>query len=173
MIQVYQPNPYITENYKRKVNRRFIPSTSNWRGHEKTLKRNINWKGLTEIHIPAFDIHHKTIGNGNGKICITTSVYKIKCHPDDSKIMKTLLARCSEHGSNGFSFIPYGFPQITTNETYRRQIVLYKNYLANIAVVLIHGISKEGMKDEAEHELNKISGIKSIKETYLTERNRT
>ena len=86
-------------------------------------------KGSTEIHIATFDIHHKTIWNGNEKSHIPTSAYEIECHPDDSKIMKTLLARCSEDGNNDFSFIPYGLSHMTTNETYRWQIVLQKNSL--------------------------------------------
>ena len=45
-------------------------------------------KGSTEIHIPAFNIHHKTIGNGNGESRITTSAYGIRCYPDDFKITK-------------------------------------------------------------------------------------
>ena len=55
----------------------------------KVSKRN---KGSTEINIPTFDIHHKTIESGNGKSRITTSAYEIRCHPNNSKIMNTLLA---------------------------------------------------------------------------------
>ena len=46
--------------------------------------------------------------------------------------MNTLLVRCSEDGSNDFSFIPYGLSQMTTNETYRCQIILQNNFLANM-----------------------------------------
>ena len=64
--------------------------------------------------------------------------------------MKRLLARCSEDSNTDFSFIPYGLSQMTTNETYQRQFVLHNNFLANMAMVLIHDISKEGMKEKAE-----------------------
>ena len=130
----------------------------------KESKRN---KGFAEIHIPAFEIHHKTIGNENGKSHITTSAYEIRCHPDKSKIMKTLLAKCSEDGNTNFSFILYGLSQITTNETYRRQIVLQNNILANMAVVPIHGISKKGMKDKAQEKLIRTPGIRSIEVSHI------
>ena len=93
------------------------------------------------------------------------------CHPDDSKIMKTLMARCSEDGSNDLVFIPYGLTQISTNMTYRRQIVLHNNFLAAMAVVPIHGISKTAMKEKLEGKLQKILELKSIEETHLAERN--
>ena len=75
-------------------------------------------QGYTEIYFPVFDIHHKTIGNSNEKNRIMTSAYESRCHPDDSRIMKTLLGRCSEDDSNVFSFIAYGLTQTTTNTTY-------------------------------------------------------
>ena len=73
-------------------------------------------KRSTEINIPTFNIHHKTIGNKNGKSRITTKAYGIRCYPDGSKITKTLLARCSEDGNNDLSFIPHGLSPMTTNE---------------------------------------------------------
>jgi len=54
--------------------------------------------GPTEIHILVFEIYHKTIGNGNRKSHITTSAYKIRCHPDNSKIVEMLLTRCFKDG---------------------------------------------------------------------------
>ena len=70
------------------------------------------------------------------------SAYESMYHPDDSKIMKTLLAKNSRDSNTDFSFIPYGLSQMTANETYRRQFSLHNNFLANIAAVSIHGISK-------------------------------
>ena len=40
-----------------------------------------------------------------------------------------------------------------------------------MAVVPIHRISKEGMKDKTQEKLIQIPGIRSIEETYLTEKN--
>ena len=111
-----------------------------------------------------------TIWNGNGNDRITTNAYKIRDHPDDSKIMKTLLVRFSEDSNTDFSFILYELSQMKTNETYRRQFVLHNNFLTNMAVVLIHGISKEGMKEKTEEKLHNIPGIRSIEETYLAKR---
>ena len=107
-------------------------------------------QGYEETHLLVFNIRHKTIGNGNGKRRITTSAYENKCHPNDSKIMKALMVRCSEDGSNDFAFIPYGLTQMIANETYRRQIVLHNNFLAAMAVVPIHIISKTMIKEKVE-----------------------
>ena len=85
--------------------------------------------------------------------------------------MKKLLARCSVDGNTDFSFIPYGLSQTTTNETYRRQFVLHNNFLANMVVVPIKGISKEGIQEKAEEKLYKTSELRSIKETHFTKIN--
>ena len=53
-----------------------------------------------EILIPAFDIHHKTVGNGNGANRISTTAFDIRCNPKDSSLLKTLMARCSEDPNN-------------------------------------------------------------------------
>ena len=85
-----------------------------------------------EILIPAFDIHHKTVGNGNGENrigngnganIISTTAFDIRCNPKDSSLLKTLMTRCSEDTNNEFTFIPYELLQITNAETYRRQII--------------------------------------------------
>ena len=76
-----------------------------------------------EIFIPAFDIHHKTVGNGNGENRISTTVFDIRYNPKDSSLLKTLMARCSEDTNNELTFIPYELLQITNAETYRRQII--------------------------------------------------
>ena len=59
---------------------------------------------------------------------------------------------------------------MTTNEIYRREIVLQKTFLANMVTVPIHGIFKEGMKEKAEEKLNKIPRIVSIEDTHFTEK---
>ena len=76
-----------------------------------------------EILIPAFDIHHKTVGNGNGANMISTTVFDIRCNPKDSSLLKTLMTQCLEDTNNEFAFIPYGLLQMTNAETYRRQII--------------------------------------------------
>ena len=91
-----------------------------------------------EINLSAFDIHYKIIGNGNGKHQIKISTYEIRCHSDESKTTKTLMARYSKDGSNDFAFVPYSLTQIIINATYMRQIVSHNNYLTAIAVVPIH-----------------------------------
>ena len=43
-------------------------------------------KGFNEICTPVFDIHHKTIGNGNGKSRITSSAYEIGVTPTSIRL---------------------------------------------------------------------------------------
>ena len=70
------------------------------------------------VVIPAFDIHSKNIGNGNGSGRITTNAYEFRYHHDNSNIFKALLARCSDDINNAFHFIPFELPQLTTIATY-------------------------------------------------------
>ena len=87
-----------------------------------------------EILIPAFDIHHKTVGNGNGVNKISTTAFDIRCNPKESFLLKALMTRCSEDSNNEFTYIPYGLLQMTTAETYRRQIIVQNNFIASMAI---------------------------------------
>lgn len=79
------------------------------------ISRNENdTQGFTELKIPAFDVHHKTIGNGNNKKYIYASTFEFRYHPDHYQLMKYLLVRCSEDPAKYVSFIPFGLSQITT-----------------------------------------------------------
>ena len=95
-----------------------------------------------EILIPAFDIYHKTVGNGNGANRVSTIVFDIRCNPKDSSLLKTLMTRCSEDTNNEFTFIPYRLLQMTNAETYRRQIIFQNNFIASMAIILIYGVTK-------------------------------
>ena len=46
-----------------------------------------------EVLIPAFGIHHKTIGNGNESNRISTTAFNIRCNPKYSSLLKNLMAR--------------------------------------------------------------------------------
>ena len=87
----------------------------------KTLQTNDENKNEQyEVRIPAFDIHHKIISNGNKSERITTSAYEIYCHPTDSKKIKVLLAKYYVDPKKKFTFIPFGLAQMASNSTYRR-----------------------------------------------------
>ena len=121
-----------------------------------------------EILIPAFDIHHKTVGNGNGANRISTTAFDIRCNPKDSSLLKTLMARCSEDTNNDFTFIPYGLLQMTNAETYRRQIIFQNNFIASMAIIPIYGVTKAAMRDKVQEKLRQVAGISGIEETHLT-----
>ena len=46
---------------------------------------------MSKLHIPAFDIHHNTIGNGNGTHRISITAFDILCNPKDSSLLKTII----------------------------------------------------------------------------------
>ena len=79
-------------------------------GETKTLTKTGEKESDEAVVIPAFDIHCKNVGNGNGAGRITTNAYESRCHPDNSNIFKALLARCSGDINNAFHFIPFGLP---------------------------------------------------------------
>ena len=104
----------------------------------------------TEIQIPTFDIHSKTIGNDNDRSRIITHTYGVRCHPKDSPIFKNLLTRCSEDPIRSGFFITLGIIQITTTSTYRRHIAFQNNYTVSITNILIHGMTKEPLEETVE-----------------------
>ena len=106
-----------------------------------------------EIIIPAFDIYHKTVDNGNGANRISTIVFDIRCNPEYSSLLKTLMARFLEDPNNEFTFIPYGFLQMTNAETYRRQIIVQNNFIASMAIMPIYGVTKIAMIDKVHEKL--------------------
>ena len=121
-----------------------------------------------EILIPAFDIHHKTVGNGNGANRISTIAFDIRCNLKDSSLLKTLMTRCSEDTNNEFTLILYGLLQMTNAETYRRQIIFQNNFIALMAIIPIYGVTKIAMTDKVQEKLRQVAGISGIEETHLT-----
>ena len=107
------------------------------------------------VVIPAFDIHSKNVGNENGTERITTNVYEFHCHLDNSNIFKTLLTRCSDDINNAFHLILFGLAQLTTIATYMNHIKLQNNYLAAMAIILIHGVAKSAMREKVEENVLK------------------
>ena len=123
----------------------------------------------TEIQIPTFDTHSKTIGNDNDRSRITTHTYRVRCHPNDSPIFKNLLTRCSEDPIRSGFFITLGIIQITTTSTYRRHIAFQNNYTVSITNILIHGMTKEALEETVEKKPISIARIARVEENHLTE----
>ena len=46
-----------------------------------------------ELIIPAFDIHHKTVDNGNGANRISMTAFGIRCNPKGYSLLKILMVR--------------------------------------------------------------------------------
>ena len=45
-----------------------------------------NSKKKNGLLIPAYDIHHKTVGNGNGSNMMSTTVFDISCNPKKTSL---------------------------------------------------------------------------------------
>ena len=121
----------------------------------KTLTKINEIYSNNAVIIPAFDIHSKNVGKGNGAGRIKTNAYEFCSHPDNSHIFKVLLARYSEDTNNVFHFISFGLLQLTTIATYMHQLKLQNNYLESLAIINIHGVTK--------------AGISKLEETHMTE----
>ena len=115
-----------------------VMTTTSSKNAENPQKQN-------EILIPVFDIHHKTVGNGNGSNRISMIAFDIHCNPKDSSIPKLLMARCSKDSNKDFTFIPYELLQMTNAETYRRQKIFQNNFIVSMAIIPIYGETKVAM----------------------------
>ena len=121
-----------------------------------------------EIIISAFDIHHKTVGNGNGSNIISTTAFDIRCNPKDFSLLKTPMQRFSEDPNNNFTFIPYGILQMTNTETYRRHIIFQNNFIASMAIIPSYGVTKISMIGKVHEKHRQVVEITRVKKTYLT-----
>ena len=122
----------------------------------------------SEILIQVFDIHHKTVGNGNGANRISTTAFGIRYNPKCFSLLKTLMSRYLEDTKNEFTFIPYGLLQMTNTETYRRQIIFQNNFIASIAIISILWRDKNSNDKKVQKKHRQVAGISGIEETHLT-----
>ena len=78
-------------------------------------------KTTQEIVIPAFDIHHKLFGSGNGEDRIITTVYEIKTSPTHAATLKSILCKASHPDDHHIvQFIPYGIHGVTNKDIYKK-----------------------------------------------------
>ena len=121
-----------------------------------------------ELPISAFDIHHKTISNGNRSNRISTTSFDIRCNPKESSILKMLLARFSDDHNNNFAFIPYGLLQMMNSKRYRRQIIFQNNFVASMVIIPIYGVTKTEMVDKVKTKLLQVTDFSGVEETHLS-----
>ena len=114
------------------------------------FKKNKN--GKYGVRIPSFDIHHNIVGKKNESERITTSSYKIRCHPKDSKILKVLLAKYYADPKT-ISFVLFVLARMTCNTTYHHQIIMQNNFITSTSVILVYGIAKKVMKKKLYNKL--------------------
>ena len=70
-------------------------------------------KNTQEIVIPAFNIHHKIFGSGNGEDRIITTVYEIRTSSTHAATFKSILCKASHPDIHPIvQFIPYGIQGI-------------------------------------------------------------
>ena len=122
---------------------------------------------MTSI-ILVFDIHHKTIGNGNESNRISTTSFDIRCNSKDSSLLKKLLTIYSEDHNNNLTFIPDGLLEMTRAEIYRRQIIFQNNFIVSMAIIPNYGATKTVTTDKVEEQLLQLARISGVKETHLS-----
>ena len=119
------------------------------------------------IIILVVDIHSKNIWIGIQVGRIITNVYEFRYHSDNSNIFKELMARYYDDVNNAFHFILFELFQLTTIVTYRHQIKFKKNYLASMAIIPIHGVTKCVMEEEVNEKLLKVAAISRLEDTHM------
>ena len=134
-----------------------------------TKEETFTTNNSNEIKIPVFDIHSKTIGNGNGRSRIATYAYTFRCHPNKFLVFTSQLARYSDDLTSNLSFIPLRLIQMITTTTYRRQFTFQNNHIASKTIIPIHEMTKEYIHETAEKEIMQTSEISRVEEIYLTQ----
>ena len=129
------------------------------------------------ITFPAFDLSTKRIGFGNGTNRVTTVAYEVKCHPNHSTILKSLLIKASvldplPPSDTNIHFIPHGLIQSTDATTVKNQFTQQNRFLAQTGIIPIFNITDESMNggtNGIKTRLLAIPSVIGIEPTYLTD----
>ena len=129
------------------------------------------WK---EIVFLVFDLHIRRISFGNSDKLISTIAFEVRCHPDNTSILKTILSRISSDDKppsfeETVHFVPYGLIQHSSLECYRHQIIMNNNFLHKVAIIIIFNIDSEIMYSELLSSLKQKSRFKGIARTHSTD----
>ena len=113
------------------------------------------WK---EIDFPPFDLSKNFISFSNDDTRISTVVYIITCHFDNSELLKILLSRASSNSSStnpndSIHFVLYGIIQYTSPTTYRQQILQNNQSLYKLVIISIFNITTTVIHSKLNPEL--------------------
>ena len=99
-----------------------------------------------EIVIPAFDIHHKIFGSGNGDDRITTTIYEIRTSPTHEATLKSILCVAS-HPDNDplYNSFLYGIQGITHKDIYKNMIKKQNAFIKENSIVSVYDIKERGI----------------------------
>ena len=93
--------------------------------------------------IPAFDIHHKIFGSGNGEDRITTTVHEIKISPTHAATLKSILCKVSHPDNHPIvQFIPYRIQDITNKDIYKNMIKKQNAFIKDNSIIPVHDIEE-------------------------------
>ena len=87
------------------------------------LEKGNLWKGKQRIVLPAFDLHNKEVGHGNGMQRVTTIAYEIRTSLVTAAVLKNLLYKISIDVSNDLKFILYGLISVAGKDTMKHIIM--------------------------------------------------
>ena len=109
----------------------------------------------------------------NGKRRVSTILFEVKCHPEDTALLKHILCKATANDNmlprnDNIHFVAYGLPHYTSSELYRSQTIKHNSFLHNLAVIPIVNIDSDAMYQELYPTLLAKETIRGIEEIYLT-----
>ena len=104
---------------------------------KKVMEKDGSWKGKQRIVLPAFDLHNKEEGHGNGIQRVTTIVYEIRTSPVNAAVINNLLCKISMDASNDLKFIPYGLISVAGKDTMKNIIMQQNKFIEEMAIITI------------------------------------
>ena len=128
------------------------------------IEKDNSWKGKQRIVLPAFDLHNKEVGHGNGMQRVTTIAYEIRTSPVNAAVLKNLLCKISMDTSNDLKFIPYGQISVAGKGTMKHIIMQQNKFIEEMAIVTIQGIDIE-KEDEVKNLFSKSLSFTGMERT--------
>ena len=135
------------------------------------LEKDGSWKGKQRIVLPAFDLHNKEVGHGNGMQRVTTIAYEIRTSPVNAAVLKNLLCKISMDASNDLKFIPYGLISVAGKDTMKHIIMQQNKFIEEMAIVVIQGIDHK-KEDEVKDLFSKSLHFTGMERTRKFEEGR-
>ena len=103
------------------------------------------WK---EIVFSAFDLHMRRISFDNDDERISAIAFEVRCHPDNSSILNSILSRISSNdkippSEETVNIVSYGLIKYSSPECCRYKIIIHNNFLHKRAIIIIFNVDSD------------------------------